>query len=127
MGIAVGMATNIPPHNILELIDALKLIIKKDKASLTEILKIINGPDLPTGGEIILDSNEKKQIYKNGKGSFNINAKYQIEELKNGLYQIIITEIPYQVNKVKIIEQLANNIIIKNYLGWCSWWVRWKY
>ena len=110
MGIAVGMATNIPPHNIVELIDALKLIIKKDKASLTEILKIINGPDLPTGGEIILDSNEKKQIYKNGKGSFNINAKYQIEELKNGLYQIIITEIPYQVNKVKIIEQLANNI-----------------
>ena len=81
MGIAVGMATNIPPHNIVELIDALKLIIKKDKASLTEILKIINGPDLPTGGEIILDSNEKKQIYKNGKGSFNINAKYQIEEL----------------------------------------------
>ena len=69
------------------------LIIKKDKASLTEILKIINGPDLPTGGEIILDSNEKKQIYKNGKGSFNINAKYQIEEMKNGLYQIIITEI----------------------------------
>ncbi len=110
MGIAVGMATNIPPHNIVELIDALKLIIKKDKASLTEILKIINGPDLPTGGEIILDSNEKKQIYKNGKGSFYINAKYQIEELKNGLYQIIITEIPYQINKIKIIEQLANNI-----------------
>jgi len=67
MGIAVGMATNIPPHNIVELIDALKLIIKKDKASLTEILKIINGPDLPTGGEIILDSNEKKQIYKSVK------------------------------------------------------------
>ena len=68
MGIAVGMATNIPPHNIVELIDALKFIIKKDKASLTEILKIINGPDLPTGGQIILDSNEKKQIYNNGKG-----------------------------------------------------------
>jgi len=91
-------------------IDALKLILKKDKASLTEILKIINGPDLPTGGEIILDSNEKKQIYKNGKGSFNINAKYEIEELKNGLYQIIIIEIPYQVNKVKIpIVIIENN------------------
>ena len=110
MGIAVGMATNIPPHNIEELINALKLIIKKDKVSLSEVLKIINGPDLPTGAEIILDSNEKKQIYKNGKGSFNINSKYKIEELKNGLYQIIVTEIPYQVNKVKIIEQLANNI-----------------
>ena len=58
------MATNIPPHNIVELIDALKLIIKKDKASLTEILKIINGPDLPTGGEIILDSNEKNKFIR---------------------------------------------------------------
>jgi len=110
MGIAVGMATNIPPHNVVELIDALKFMIIKDKISLTEILKIIKGPDLPTGGEIILDINEKKQIYKYGKGSFNINAKYKVEELKNGLYQIVITEIPYQVNKVKIIEQLANNI-----------------
>ena len=117
MGIAVGMATNIPPHNIVELIDALKLIIKKDKASLTEILKIINGPDLPTGGEIILDSNEKKQIYKNGKGSFNINAKYQIEELKNGLYQIIITEIPYQVNKASMIEKIAEQVREKKVEG----------
>ncbi len=109
-GIAVGMATNIPPHNVVELIDALKLIIKKGKTSLSEILKIINGPDFPTGGEIILDINEKKEIYKNGKGYFTINSKYEIEELKNGLYQIVITEIPFQVNKVKIIEQLANNL-----------------
>ncbi len=109
-GIAVGMATNIPPHNVVELIQALKLILKKGKTSLSEILKIIEGPDLPTGGEIILDINEKKEIYKNGKGSFNINSKYHIEELKNGLYQIVITEIPFQVNKVKIIEQLANNL-----------------
>ena len=110
MGIAVGMATNIPPHNVVELIDALKLILRKDKVSLSEILKIINGPDLPTGGSIILETNEKKEIYKYGKGSFTINSQYQIEELKNGLYQIVITEIPFQVNKVKIIEQLANNI-----------------
>ena len=110
MGIAVGMATNIPPHNVVELIDALKLILRKDKVSLSEILKIINGPDLPTGGSIILETNEKKEIYKYGKGSFTINSQYQIEELKNGLYQIVVTEIPFQVNKVKIIEQLANNI-----------------
>ena len=108
MGIAVGMATNIPPHNVSELIECLVQIIKNKKINQNEIYKKISGPDLPTGGEIILSNSEKKNIYSKGKGSFIINSKWIKEDLKNGVYQIVITEIPYQVNKIKIIEQLSN-------------------
>ncbi len=113
MGIAVGMATNIPPHNISELIDCLILLIKNPKTNFTQINKLLNGPDFPTGGEVILTNNEKKEIYSKGKGSFIINSKWKKEDLKNGMYKIIIYEIPYQVNKIKIIEQLANLINTK--------------
>ena len=113
MGIAVGMATNIPPHNISELVECLKLLIQKSNTTTMQLLKILKGPDFPTGGEIILNNEDKKEIYTKGKGSFTINSKWIKEDLKNGLYQIIITEIPYQVNKVKIIEQLANLINAK--------------
>ena len=110
MGIAVGMATNIPPHNINELIDCLTHLIKNPKSSNSQLLKLIKGPDFPTGGEVILTLNDKKEIYTKGRGSLIINSKWEKEDLKNGLYQIIIYEIPYQVNKTKIIEQLANLI-----------------
>ncbi|MFL2543140.1 MAG: DNA topoisomerase IV subunit A [Alphaproteobacteria bacterium] len=109
-GIAVGMATNIPPHNLIEINDCLTKLILKPNSSESELLKIIKGPDLPTGGEIILTSSEKRNIYKKGSGSFLINSKWHDEKIKNGLYEIVITEIPFQVNKVKIIEQLANLI-----------------
>ena len=112
-GIAVGMATNIPPHNLLELNESTIQLIKKPNASDSELLKFIKGPDLPTGGEIILSSNEKKSIYKKGTGSFLINSKWHEEKIKNGMYEVVITEIPFQVNKVKIIEQLANLINLK--------------
>ena len=112
-GIAVGMATNIPPHNLLELNESTIQLIKKPNASDSELLKFIKGPDLPTGGEIILSSNEKKSIYKKGTGSFLINSKWHKEKIKNGMYEVVITEIPFQVNKVKIIEQLANLINLK--------------
>ena len=112
-GIAVGMATNIPPHNLLELNESTIQLIKKPNASDSELLKFIKGPDLPTGGEIILSSNEKKNIYKKGIGSFLINSKWHEEKIKNGMYEVVITEIPFQVNKVKIIEQLANLINLK--------------
>jgi topoisomerase-4 subunit A len=88
-------------------------LIKKPNASDSELLKYIKGPDLPTGGEIILSSNEKKSIYKKGTGSFLINSKWHEEKIKNGMYEVVITEIPFQVNKVKIIEQLANLINLK--------------
>ena len=107
-GIAVGMATNIPPHNLVEINNYLIKLIQKPNTSESELLKIIKGPDLPTGGEIILSSEEKKNIYKKGYGSFLINSKWHDEKIKNGLYEVVITEIPFQVNKVKIIEQLAN-------------------
>ena len=110
MGIAVGMATNIPPHNLKELILCLQILIKNPNTKISQLFKILEGPDFPTGGEVILDEYNKKIIYNKGKGSFTINSRWKKEELKNGQYQIIITEIPYQVNKVKIIEQLANLI-----------------
>ena len=112
-GIAVGMATNIPPHNIFELNNALIELIKKPEVSLSNLLKIVLGPDLPTGGVAIITPDEQKQIYKTGKGTFNIRANYFIENLKNGTYQIIITDIPYQVNKSRLIEQIANLIVNK--------------
>ena len=112
-GIAVGMATNIPPHNLMELNDCLVQLIKKPNSSDSELLKFIKGPDLPTGGEIILSSYEKKSIYKKGFGSFLINSKWHEEKIKNGMYEVVITEIPFQVNKVKIIEQVANLINLK--------------
>jgi len=109
-GIAVGMATNIPPHNLIELNDCIIKLIKKPNTSDSELFKILKGPDLPTGGEIILSNAEKKKIYKTGFGSFLINSKWHDEKIKNGMYEIVISEIPFQVNKVKIIEQLANCI-----------------
>ena len=109
-GIAVGMATNIPSHNIFELNKAIIQIIKNPNITLSNLLKNFSGPDLPTGGIIFLSSEEKKEIYKKGKGFFLIRSKWFIENLKNGLYQIVISEIPYQVNKSRLIEQLANLI-----------------
>ena len=109
-GIAVGMATNIPPHNLYELNKVLIQLISKPDTNLSNLLKILSGPDLPTGGEILISKEDQKSIYKNGKGSFLLRSKWNIENLKNGLYQIVIFEIPYQVNKTRLIEQLANLI-----------------
>ncbi len=112
-GIAVGMATNIPPHNLYELNNCIIKLLNKPNISPSLLLKDIIGPDLPTGGEIILNLKEKKEIYLKGKGAFIIKSRWEKESLKNGLYNIIITEIPYQVNKSKIIEQIANLINLK--------------
>ena len=107
-GIAVGMATNIPPHNLYELNNSIIDIIRNPEITLRNLLKNLKGPDLPTGGEIVISPDEQMNIYKNGKGSFVISSVWQIETLKNGLYQIVVTQIPYQVNKTRLIEQLAN-------------------
>ncbi|PPR45209.1 MAG: DNA topoisomerase 4 subunit A [Alphaproteobacteria bacterium MarineAlpha5_Bin8] len=109
-GIAVGMATNIPPHNLTELNNALIKIIKNPSINLSLLLKEIKGPDFPTGGEILISSKELSSLYRTGKGSFVVRSIWQKEDLKNGLYQLIITQIPYQVNKTRLIEQLANLI-----------------
>ena len=109
-GIAVGMATNIPPHNLEELCKLILKLIKNPKINLSSLLKNFKGPDFPTGGETIISQKELKQIYKSGKGSLIIRSKWSKENLYKGLYQIVITEIPYQVSKNKLIEQLSNLI-----------------
>ncbi|MCA0254953.1 MAG: DNA topoisomerase IV subunit A, partial [Proteobacteria bacterium] len=106
-GIAVGMATSIPPHNLHELCDALIYMIEHKETKCEDILQFIKGPDFPTGG-IIVDSREAiEQTYLSGKGSFRVRAKWEKENFSHGLYQIVITEIPYQVQKSRLIEQIA--------------------
>jgi DNA gyrase subunit A len=105
-GIAVGMATNIPPHNLTEVIDAAIELLDNPKAGLAEVLKHVQGPDFPTGG-FIYGRSGIAQAYRTGRGRFLMRAKAAIEQLKNGRQAIVVTEIPYQVNKSKLIERIA--------------------
>ena len=116
-GIAVGMATNIPPHNLHELSDALILLIKKPSASVKELVEIIPGPDFPTGGVIVDDDAAILENYESGRGSFRIRAKYEVEQLLRGSWQIVVTEIPYQIQKSKLVEKIAELINEKKITG----------
>lgn len=114
-GIAVGMATNIPPHNVGELMDGLQLLIeaRRDKAleiTTEQLIDRIPGPDFPTGGQIVEPRESIIHAYETGRGSFRVRAKWEKEELPRGLYNIVITEIPYQVQKSKLIEKIAELI-----------------
>ena len=106
-GIAVGMATNIPPHNLSEVCDALLYMIEKPDCDDESLVRRIKGPDFPTGGVIVDPFASIVETYKQGKGAFRIRAKWQKEELSHGQYQIVVTEIPYQVIKSKLIEKIA--------------------
>ena len=106
-GIAVGMATNIPPHNLSEVCDALLYMIEKPDCDEESLVRRVKGPDFPTGGVIIDPFATIVENYKQGKGAFRIRAKWEKEELSHGQYQIIVTEIPYQVIKSKLIEKIA--------------------
>ena len=106
-GIAVGMATNIPPHNLAEVCDALLLMIEKPDASIESLVKKIKGPDFPTGGIIVDKFATILDAYTTGKGNFRIRAKWEKEDIGMGQYQIVVTEIPYQVIKSKLIERIA--------------------
>ena len=112
-GIAVGMATNIPPHNILELCDACLHLIKTPDARNDTLLNFIPGPDFPTGGVIVESTDSIAETYKTGRGSFRLRAKWEVEKLERGQWQIVVTEIPYQVQKSKLIEKLAELIQTK--------------
>lgn len=105
-GIAVGMATNIPPHNLGEVIDATCLLIDNPEATTEDLMKALPGPDFPTGAEI-MGIGGIKDAYETGRGSITIRAKYEIREQKNGRSQIVIKEIPYQVNRQKLLEKLG--------------------
>ena len=112
-GIAVGMATNIPPHNIAELVDACLHLIKTPDARDDTLLNYVPGPDFPTGGIIVEPPEAIAQAYRTGKGGFRLRCKYEVEDLGRGQWQIVVTEIPYQVQKSKLIEKLAEVIQTK--------------
>jgi len=115
-GIAVGMATSIPPHNLSEVIDATVHLIDNPEASVEDLLRFIKGPDFPTGG-IIYDQAEITAAYATGRGRIITRAKADIEERKNGKFQIIITELPYQVNKSVLIQRMADLVRNKKIQG----------
>ena len=106
-GIAVGMATNIPPHNLTEVIDGICYVIDHPEAELDEICQFIKGPDFPTGG-VIMGRSGIRAAYATGRGKIKVRAKAEIVELANGKSQILITEIPYMVNKARLVESMAN-------------------
>jgi DNA gyrase subunit A len=115
-GIAVGMATNIPPHNLGEVIGGLELLLDHPDASLDDLMSKIPGPDLPTAG-IIMGTDGIRKAYATGRGSFKTRARYHIEEKKGGKNAIIITEIPYQVNKARLVERIADLVKDKKIEG----------
>ena len=112
-GIAVGMATNIPPHNIDELIAACLHLIKAPDARDDTLLQFVPGPDFPTCGVIVEPRENIAEAYRTGRGAFRLRAKWQVEDLGRGQWQIVVTEIPYQVQKSKLIEKLAEVIQTK--------------
>ncbi|GAA6199620.1 DNA topoisomerase IV subunit A [Aquicoccus sp. SU-CL01552] len=112
-GIAVGMATNIPPHNIAELCDACLHLIKTPDARDDTLLNYVPGPDFPTGGIIVEPPENIARAYRTGRGSFRLRAKWEQEDLGRGQWQIVVTEIPYQVQKSKLIEKIAELIQTK--------------
>lgn len=105
-GIAVGMATNIPPHNMSEVIDGVLMLIDNPDASVEELMTVINGPDFPTGG-LIMGTTGIRDAYTTGRGSVKMRAKAHIETMSNGKPRIVVTELPYQVNKARLIEKIA--------------------
>jgi topoisomerase-4 subunit A len=112
-GIAFGMATSIPPHNIIELADASLHLIKHPNASIETLMNYVKGPDFPTGGLLIEPEASIKEAYSTGRGGFRVRAKWEVETEKGGAWQIVVTEIPYQVQKSRLIERLAEMLQAK--------------
>ena len=116
-GIAVGMATSIPPHNAAELCNAALHLIKTPKARVETLMNHVLGPDLPTGGIIVEPKESMLETYRTGKGGFKVRARWNVEDTGRGQYQIVVTEIPYQVQKSRLIEKLAEIIELKKSPG----------
>lgn len=113
MGIAVGMATNIPTHNVAEVCDALTLVVDRPDATTAQIIKKMTGPDFPTGGVLIDSFDTIVKNYETGRGAFRVRARWSVEELERGAQQVVITEIPYGIVKSKLVEQIATLIDAK--------------
>ncbi|HEX8433675.1 DNA topoisomerase IV subunit A [Archangium sp.] len=107
-GIAVGMATNIPPHHLGELVDALIALVDDNNLTTKQLLKWVKGPDFPTGGEILNSQKELQEIYESGQGSVRLRGEYELEDMKRGGQQIIITSIPYTVNKSTLVAKMGD-------------------
>lgn len=107
-GIAVGMATSIPPHNLHELCDAMLYMLERKNVENSDLMEFVKGPDFPTGGTIVSSQSSIAQIYETGKGSVRARCKWEKEDLSHGTFQLVITEIPYQVQKSKLIEKIAD-------------------
>ncbi len=116
MGIAVGMATNIPPHNLRELAGAIDCLLENPEASVEDLMQFVKGPDFPTGG-IIYDKKAILEAYATGKGGIVLRGKADIEEMKNGGFQIVVSEIPYQVNKADLVMKIADLVKDKKIEG----------
>jgi topoisomerase-4 subunit A len=106
-GIAVGMATSIPPHNAAELCDAALHLIKFPNARIDKLIELVSGPDFPTGGIVVEPRESIVESYRTGRGSFRVRARWRVEDTGRGTYVVVVTEIPYQVQKSRLIERLA--------------------
>lgn len=115
-GIAVGMATNIPPHNLGEVVDAMCLLVDNPEAEIAELMECLPGPDFPTGG-LIMGRSGIRAAYATGRGKIVLRARTEIEEQKNGRFKIIVSELPYQVNKARLIENIADMVRDKKIEG----------
>lgn len=112
-GIAVGMATSIPPHNVFELCEAALHLIKKPDATVDDLIQYVPGPDFPTGGIIVEGRDSIVQSYRTGRGSFRVRSRWTMEDTGRGGYQIVITEIPYGVQKSRLVEKIAELLLAK--------------
>lgn len=116
-GIAVGMATNMPPHNLTEVIAACQLLLKKPKATLNEVLEIMSGPDFPTGGTILASKEQLREMYATGRGSFKVRAKVSVEEVRPRKLGLIVTQLPYNVGPEKVIARVKELVAAKRLDG----------
>ncbi len=110
-GIAVGMATSIPPHNVGEICDALSHLLKTPNATIAKLVDFMPGPDFPTGGVLVEDRASLVEAYTTGRGSFRIRARWETEDMGRGQYQVVVTEIPYQVQKARLVERVAGLMV----------------
>ena len=118
-GIAVGMATAVPPHNVGELLGALRHLIDNPKATVKDLMTFAPGPDFPTGGLLVEDADTLQEVYETGRGSMRLRARWEVEKLKAGTWQIAVTEIPYQVAKGRLLEK-AGELIAAKKLHLCA-------
>ena len=112
-GIAVGMATNIPPHNLDEVSAALLHLLKFPNATIAKLVEMVPGPDFPTGGVLVESPDAVAEAYATGRGSFRLRARWEVEKLSHGQYQVVVTEIPYQIQKGRLVEKIADLLNLK--------------